>query len=121
MGVPGTTIAKWLDMATVQLDASDRVLSRLPRRPRLRPPRFTALTRSTEAADRLRQPSDTCSPIMTDHEVIRRWAARHSAEPATGEATASGPGTITINDGGAGIRFNFPAQRAPPHNLGRVV
>jgi Protein of unknown function (DUF2934) len=63
---------------------------------------------STEAADRLRPPSDTRALITTDHEAIRRWAARHSAEPATGEATPSGPGTITLNDGGAGIRFNFP-------------
>lgn len=44
-----------------------------------------------------------------DHELIREWARRHSAEPATGEATASGPATIQINDGDAGIRFNFPA------------
>jgi len=43
-----------------------------------------------------------------DHEMIRRWAARHHAEPATGEATASGPATVHLNDGGAGIRFNFP-------------
>lgn len=43
-----------------------------------------------------------------ERDVIRRWAARHSAEPATGEATASGPATIGVNDGGAGIRFNFP-------------
>jgi hypothetical protein len=43
-----------------------------------------------------------------DHEVIRAWAARHRAEPATGEATASGPATISVNDGGAGVRFNFP-------------
>jgi hypothetical protein len=43
-----------------------------------------------------------------DHEVICRWAARHHAEPATGEATASGPATVHLNDGGAGIRFNFP-------------
>jgi DUF2934 family protein len=63
---------------------------------------------STEAADRLRPGSDTRVLITTDHEVVRRWAARHSAEPATGEATPSGPGTITVNDGGAGIRFNFP-------------
>lgn len=44
-----------------------------------------------------------------DHELIREWAARHSAEPATGEATASGPATTQVHDGGAGIRFNFPA------------
>jgi hypothetical protein len=45
-----------------------------------------------------------------DHEVIRRWAARHQAEPATGEATASGPATVNVNDGGAGVRFNFPGS-----------
>ena len=43
-----------------------------------------------------------------DKEVIRQWAAQHRAEPATGEATSSGPATIDVNDGGAGIRFNFP-------------
>lgn len=43
-----------------------------------------------------------------DHELIRRWAERRHAEPATGEATASGPGTVTLRDGDAGIRFNFP-------------
>jgi DUF2934 family protein len=63
---------------------------------------------STAAADRLRPPSDTRALITTDHELIRRWAARHSAEPATGEATVSGPGTVAVNDGGAGVRFNFP-------------
>jgi hypothetical protein len=48
-------------------------------------------------------------PVATrDHGVIRRWAARRRAEPATGEATASGPATADIQDGGAGIRFNFP-------------
>ena len=44
-----------------------------------------------------------------DKDLIRQWAERHRAEPATGEATASGPATIDVNDGGAGIRFNFPA------------
>lgn len=44
-----------------------------------------------------------------DHELIREWAARHNAEPATGEATPSGPATVDVQDGGAGIRFNFPA------------
>ena len=44
-----------------------------------------------------------------DHDAIRRWAATHEAEPATGQATASGPATIVVNDGGAGLRFNFPA------------
>lgn len=43
-----------------------------------------------------------------DHAEIRRWATRHRAEPATGEATASGPAVRDVNDLGAGIRFNFP-------------
>jgi hypothetical protein len=44
-----------------------------------------------------------------DHDAIRGWARRHRADPATGESTSSGPATVTVNDGGAGIRFNFPA------------
>src|SRR5688572_594308 len=44
-----------------------------------------------------------------DPEIVRAWARRHGAEPATGEATDSGPATIDVNDGGVGIRFNFPA------------
>jgi hypothetical protein len=44
-----------------------------------------------------------------DHEVIRRWAEKRRAEPATGEATRSGPATVNVSDGGAGVRFNFPA------------
>jgi hypothetical protein len=43
-----------------------------------------------------------------DRELIREWGARHGAEPATGEATQSGPATIDVQDGGTGIRFNFP-------------
>jgi hypothetical protein len=43
-----------------------------------------------------------------DHELIRKWAAERQATPATGEATGSGPATFKVNDGGAGIRFNFP-------------
>lgn len=43
-----------------------------------------------------------------EHELIRKWAARRGAEPATGEPTPSGAGTIDVQDGGAGIRFNFP-------------
>jgi hypothetical protein len=48
------------------------------------------------------------SVATRDHDTIRAWAMRHSAEPATGEATRSGPATIDVNDGGVGIRFNFP-------------
>jgi hypothetical protein len=43
-----------------------------------------------------------------DRDVIRHWARQHQAEPATGEATPSGPATVEINDGGSGLRFNFP-------------
>jgi hypothetical protein len=43
-----------------------------------------------------------------DHDVIREWATKRHAAPATGEATASGPATIDVKDGGAGVRFNFP-------------
>ncbi len=54
---------------------------------------------------------DTASPVVAtrDHALIQQWAAAHQAEPATGEATASGPSTsMSVNDGGVGIRFNFP-------------
>jgi hypothetical protein len=47
-----------------------------------------------------------------DHALIRRWAEEHQAEPATGEATSTGPATINVKDGGAGIRFNFPGMGA---------
>src|SRR4051794_28595839 len=56
-------------------------------------------------------PADASSPVVAtrDHGLIQRWAQGHQAEPATGEATASGPATgMNVNDGGAGIRFNFP-------------
>ena len=43
-----------------------------------------------------------------DRELIREWAARRAAQPATGEATPSGPATVDVEDEGAGIRFNFP-------------
>ena len=43
-----------------------------------------------------------------DHDLIRQWAMRRRAEPATGEATESGPSSTTVNDDGTGIRFNFP-------------
>ena len=44
-----------------------------------------------------------------DHALIREWATRYSAEPATGEATPTGEATLDVQDGGARIRFNFPA------------
>jgi hypothetical protein len=53
-------------------------------------------------------PSAGRSLATRDPGVIRAWAVRYAAEPATGEATASGPATIDVKDGGVGIRFNFP-------------
>ena len=57
-------------------------------------------------------PRSTQVVFTRDHEVIRRWAEQRQAEPATGEATSSGPATLNVNDGGAGIRFNFPGAGA---------
>ena len=47
-----------------------------------------------------------------DHDIIRDWANSRQARPATGEATASGPATVDVKDGGAGVRFNFPGTGA---------
>jgi hypothetical protein len=64
--------------------------------------------RPIDPATAMAQPAG--SIVATDdHDLIRDWARRHSAEPATGEATVSGPATVDVQDGGAGIRFNFPA------------
>jgi hypothetical protein len=52
--------------------------------------------------------SVTRTVATRDHDLIRRWAASRQADPATGEATSSGPATVDVTDGGAGIRFNFP-------------
>ena len=51
----------------------------------------------------------TADVVFTrDHDVIEQWARKRRAEPATGEATSTGPATMNVNDGGAGVRFNFP-------------
>ena len=65
--------------------------------------RFAAVTREIA-----RDPPGVRTQSTRDHDTIRRWAAIHHAVPATGEATASGPATTAVNDGGAGVRFNFP-------------
>jgi hypothetical protein len=52
--------------------------------------------------------TDVTVVATQDHALIRQWAARRRAEPATGEATESGPSTVRVNDDGTGIRFNFP-------------
>jgi hypothetical protein len=44
-----------------------------------------------------------------DRQVIRDWAVAMGAEPATGEASESGPSSsMKVADGGSGLRFNFP-------------
>src|SRR4030095_12744853 len=55
-------------------------------------------------------PLETSSTTLKtrDHNVVREWASRRGAGPATGEATPSGHATVAISDTGAGIRFNFP-------------
>jgi hypothetical protein len=67
--------------------------------------------RQVDASDAGNQPPGAV--LATDsRELIREWAATRDAEPATGEATPSGPATVDVRDGGAGIRFNFPAAAA---------
>ncbi len=66
----------------------------------------------------LRIPDDTlvtphdpkASGLSTrDHQVIWKWARERGAEPATGEESPSGAAsTMTVSDGGSGLRFNFP-------------
>jgi hypothetical protein len=63
--------------------------------------------RSADAASE--EALDPGTVVATDDQaLIRRWASHHGAEPATGEATPSGPATLNVQDGDAGIRFNFP-------------
>jgi len=71
--------------------------------------RFSAAVRFARTAG---QPPPERPGVRThasrDHGEIRRWAAEHQAEPATGDATESGPAKIAVNDGGGSLRFNFP-------------
>lgn len=60
-------------------------------------------------ADNVGRHAEVAVAATRDHELIQQWAALRQAEPATGEETASGGGSVQVNDGGAGIRFNFPA------------
>ena len=72
-----------------------------------------APTRHPQGPPDFAAPEDGSSkPLVSgtrDHALIRAWAAHHGAEPATGEATSTGPAVIDVNDQGAGVRFNFPA------------
>jgi hypothetical protein len=58
------------------------------------------------------RPDSSATILATrDHMLIREWARLFDAEPATGEATASGRSvTMKVADGGAGLRFNFPGM-----------
>ena len=67
-----------------------------------------AVKSSSPALQPLRADGHPRRSATRDHAAIRSWAERHQAEPATGEASASGPATVNVNDYGAGIRFNFP-------------
>lgn len=60
------------------------------------------------AGDPLRDRPGVHSTTTNEPAEIRRWADRHDAQPATGEASPSGPRGRDVNDGDAGIRFNFP-------------
>jgi DUF2934 family protein len=64
---------------------------------------------STVAADGRIDSSAIRAIATQDHDVIRQWAQRHQAEPATEIETDSGPATLKVSDGGAVVRFNFPA------------
>jgi hypothetical protein len=66
--------------------------------------------RDIPVVTRENMPSRDATVLSTrDHEVIREWAIRVGAEPATGEATASGAATtMKVQDLGTGLRFNFP-------------
>jgi hypothetical protein len=62
--------------------------------------------RRVDASDAGKQPPGTV--LTTDNrELIREWAAKRAAQPATGRPPI-GPATVDVRDGGAGIRFNFP-------------
>ena len=64
--------------------------------------------RQVDASDAGNQPPGAVL-AADNRELIREWAAKRDAQPATGEATPSGPATVDVRDGDAGIRFNFPA------------
>lgn len=66
--------------------------------------------RYSAVADSLSQEPGPRALATREHATIRQWAERHNAEPATGEATASGPAIIHVSDGGTGLRFNFPGM-----------
>lgn len=71
------------------------------------PPMRVALV---DRSDTDRTP-DVRTRATRDHSVIQRWAEERGAEPAIGEDSPSGPRvSFDVNDGDAGIRFNFPGH-----------
>src|SRR5438105_14867243 len=78
----------------------------MPAEPSLLPHNAPIVWLSADNEDRK---GEVGTAAARDHALIRGWARRHQAEPATGEQTASGGASAAINDGDAGIRFNFPA------------
>jgi hypothetical protein len=59
--------------------------------------------------------SSAAAPALAtrDHTIIQCWAREHQAQPATGEATSSGPSSPRhVVDAGSGLRFNFPGVAA---------
>ena len=70
------------------------------------------MLRRSRTASSVDKTSNVAVVFTRDHAVIKQWAAARHAEPATGEATDSGPATVNVNDGGAGIRFIFPGTSA---------
>ena len=75
--------------------------------PMIVPPFRVALV---DAADPERDP-DVRTRATRDRSLIQAWARKRDAEPATGQATASGPAmSQSVNDQDAGIRFNFPGH-----------
>ena len=56
------------------------------------------------------QHPDSVVLATRDHEIIRDWAWLHTAEPATGEESASGPASaMKVSDGGPAFASTFPA------------
>ena len=82
----------------VKLDQTPRHPSGSTHHP-LEPP-DTALEGSAGAAEHV---VGTC-----DQDLVKAWAEHQGAERPPGEATTSGPATVTVNDQGSGLRFNFP-------------
>ena len=60
-------------------------------------------------ADDPQRHAEVATAATRDRGLIQHWAAARHAEPATGERTPSGDASVQVDDGGAGIRFNFPA------------